>query len=140
MNNAYEKRVQNQFGGFCTKVLKNEARRIHNERVRQRMREQSLGSLSPKELEQLSWEDQYFIREHLFEIGGLPVIVIGDVLAKAISQLQPKNQEVILLSYFLGMTDREISKRMGVSRQSITVRRNRALKQLRNFLTEEGYK
>ena len=26
MNDAYEKRVQNQFGGFCTKVLKNEAR------------------------------------------------------------------------------------------------------------------
>ena len=28
MNDAYEKRVQNQFGGFCTKVLKNEARHI----------------------------------------------------------------------------------------------------------------
>ena len=28
MKDSYEQRVQNQFGGFCTRVLKNEAARI----------------------------------------------------------------------------------------------------------------
>ena len=138
MNDAYEKRVQNQFGGFCTKVLKNEARKIHNEYARQRERETALDALSPDELEQVSCEDQYFHGEHLFDVDGLPIIVVGDSLADAISRLYPKNQKVILLSYFLGMTDREISQRMGVSRQSVTKRRNNALKQLRGFLTEES--
>lgn len=139
MNDAYEKRVQNQFGGFCTKVLKNEARHIQREYARQRERETALDVLSPEELEQVSIEDQYFSREHIFEMDGLPVVIVGDSLANAISKLQPKNQEVILLSYFLGMTDREISERMGVCRQSITKRRNGALKLLRGLLMEEGY-
>lgn len=138
MNDAYEKRVQNQFSGFCTKVLKNEARHIQREYARQREREMSIDDLTSVELEQTSHEDPYFNGEHIFEVDGLPVIVVGDALAEAIAQLSQKNQKVILLSYFLGMTDREISERMGVCRQSISKRRNGALKLLRGLLMEEG--
>ena len=137
MNDAYEKRVQNQFGGFCTKVLKNEARHIQREYARQREREMSIEDLTSVELEQTSHEDHYFNGEHIFEVDGFPVVVVGDTLAKAISQLPPINQEVILKSYFLGMTDREISEQIGVCRQSITKRRNGALKLLRKLLAEE---
>ena len=139
MNDDYEKRVQNQFGGFCTKVLKNEARHIQREYARQREREMSIDDLTSVELEQTSHEDHYFNGEHIFEVDGFPVVVVGDTLAKAISQLPPINQEVILKSYFLGMTDREISEQIGVCRQSITKRRNGALKLLRRLLMKEGY-
>ena len=137
MNDTYEKRVQNQFGGFCTKVLKNEARHIHREYARQREREKSIEDLTSMELEQTAHEDPYFSGEHIFEVDGFPVVVVGDTLAKAISHLPPINQEVILKSYFLGMTDREISEHVGVCRQSITKRRNGALKLLRKILSEE---
>ena len=139
MNDAYEKRVQNQFGGFCTKVLKNEARHIQREYARQQEQEKSIDDLTSQELEQTAHEDQYFSGEHIFEIDGLPVVVVGDTLATAISQLSPINQEVILKSYFLGMTDREISEQIGVCRQSITKRRNVVLKLLRRLLIKEGY-
>jgi len=139
MNDAYEKRVQNQFGGFCTKVLKNEARHIQREYARQREQEKSIDDLTSVELEQTAHEDQYFNDEHCFTVDGLPVLVVGDTLTTAISQLSPINQEVILKSYFLGMTDREISEQIGVCRQSITKRRNGALKLLRRLLMEEGY-
>ena len=36
MKDSYEQRDQNQFGGFCTRVLKNEVCRILNEYARQR--------------------------------------------------------------------------------------------------------
>ena len=139
MNDAYEKRVQNQFGCFCTKVLKNEARHIHREYARQREQEKSIEDLTSQELEQTSHEDHYFNGEHSFAVAGLPVVVVGNTLATAISQLSPINQEVILKSYFLGMTDREISVQVGVCRQSITKRRNGALKRLRKLLIKEGY-
>ena len=139
MNDGYEKRVQNQFGGFCTKVLKNEARHIQREYARQRERGMYIEDLTSVELEQTSHEDHYFNGEHIFEVDGFPVVVVGDTLAKAISQLPPINQEVILKSYFLGMTDREISEQIGVCRQSITKRRNGALKRLHGLLMEEGY-
>ena len=139
MNDAYEKRVQNQFGRFCTKVLKNEARHIHREYARQRELEKSIEDLTSQELEQTSYEDHYFNGKYSFEVDGLPVVVVGDAFATAISRLSSINQEVILKSYFLGMTDREISEQMGVCRQSITKRRNGALKLLRRLLMEEGY-
>ena len=137
MNDAYEKRVQNQFGGFCTKVLKNEARHIQREYARHREREKSIEDLTSVELEQTAHEDQYFNGEHSFKVDGLPVVVVGDALATAISHLSPINQGVILKSYFLDMTDREISEQIGVCRQSITKRRNGALKLLRKILSEE---
>ena len=137
MNDAYEKCVQHQFGGFCTKVLKNEAKHIQREYARKREREKSIEDLTSQELEQTSHEDQYFSGEHIFEVYGLPVVVVGHALATAISQLSPINQEVILKFYFLGMTDREISEQVGVCRQSITKRRNGALKLLRKILSEE---
>ena len=89
------------------------------------------------ELEQTAHEDRYFNGEHIFKVDGFPVVVVGNTLATAISQLSPINQEVILKSYFLGMTDREISEQIGVCRQSITKRRNGALKLLRKILSEE---
>ena len=118
-------------------MLKNEARHIQREYARQRKREMSIEDLTSVELEQTSHEDHYFNGEHSFEVDGLPVVVVGDTLATAISQLSPINQEVILKFYFLGMTDREISKQIGVYRQSITKRRNGALKLLRKLLAEE---
>lgn len=36
MKDSEETRIQNQFGGFRTRVLKNEANRIHNEYAKQR--------------------------------------------------------------------------------------------------------
>ena len=76
--------------------------------------------------------------EHIFEVLGLPVVVVGDLLAEAIAQLPEDKRNVILLSYFLGLSDRKISERIGVSRQAVTRRRNKTLKELREYLAREG--
>lgn len=139
MKNSYEQRVQNQFGGFCTRVLKNEANRILNEYARQRDREKSLDELSPDELTQAAFYDKYFQDEYVFEVLGQKVIVVGDLLAEALSKLPEDKLDVILLSYFLGMTDREISEQLHVVRQAISKRRSGILKELREYLEKEGF-
>lgn len=138
MKDSYELRVQNQFGGFCTRVLKNEANRIHNEYAKQREKEKSWEDLSQVELERLSVVDKYFCDEHVFEVLDKQVIVISDLLAKAIANLSDVKREIILLSYFLGMTDREISEHLHVVRQAVSKRRARILKELREHLEKEG--
>ena len=138
MKDSYELRVQNQFGGFCTRVLKNEANRIHNEYAKQREKEKSWDELSQVELERLSVVDKYFCDEHVFEVLDKQVIVISDLLAEAIANLSDVKREIILLSYFLGMTDREISEHLHVVRQTVSKRRARILKELREHLEKEG--
>lgn len=138
MSDANERRIQNQFGGFCIRVLKNEANNIHREHARLRDHEKSLGDLNASELEQTVTADRYFMGEHVFEVLGLPVVVAGDLLADAIAYLPEDKRNVILLFYFLGLSDRKISERISISRQAVTRRRNNALKELREYLAREG--
>ena len=128
MKDSYEQRIQNQFGGFCTRVLKNEANRIHNEYARQRELEKSLDAVTPEELEQIAVMDKYFQDDHVFEVLGKQIVVTGDLLADAIAKLPKRKQDIILLSYFLGMTDREISEYLNVVRQAVSSHRARILK------------
>ena len=139
MKDSYEQRIQNQFGGFCVKVLKNEARYIQREYARRREQEKSLDELTANELEQTASKDRYFNDEHVFEVMGIPVVVTGNLLADAIAKLPEEKRNVILLSYFLGMSDREISERMNVVRQTISKRRLVTLNELRKYLIKEGF-
>ena len=139
MKDSYEQRIQNQFGGFCARVLKNEARYIQREYARRRDQEKSLDDLTASELEQTAMWDKYFMDEHVFEVQGFPVVVTGNLLAEAIAQLPENKRDVILLSYFLGMNDREISERLNVVRQTISKRRRVTLKELREYLMKEGF-
>lgn len=77
--------------------------------------------------------------EHIFEVLGCQIIVTGNLLAGALARLSDDKRNAILLSYYLGMTDREISEQFNVVRQTITKRRNVALKELRRYLLKEGF-
>ena len=70
MKDSYEQRIQNQFGAFCVKVLKNEARHIQREYARLRDQEKSLGELTASELEQTAVWDKHFMDEHVFDVQG----------------------------------------------------------------------
>ena len=72
MKDSYEQRIQNQFGAFCVKVLKNEARYIQRELASLQSQEKSLGELTASELEQTAVWDKHFMSEHVFEVLGLP--------------------------------------------------------------------
>lgn len=137
MKDSNELRIQNQFGGFCTRVLKNEANRIRKEYSKQRDSEKSWDDLSQNELEQSAVTDRYFMDEHIFEVQGIPVVVTGDILAEAIAQLPEGKRDVILLSFFLGMSDREISQRLHIVHQTVSKRRLVSLIELRNYLEKE---
>lgn len=139
MKDSNEQRIQNQFGSFCTRVLKNEANRIRNAYAKQRDAEKPWEDLSQEDLEQSAVMDRYFMGEHVFEVQGLPVVVSGDLLAEAIARLPTGKRDVILLSYFLGMNDREISQQLNLVRQTVSKRRLVSLKELREHLTKEEW-
>ena len=92
MKDSYEQRIQNQFGAFCVKVLKNEARHIQREYARLRDQEKSLGELTASELEQTAVWDKHFMDEYVFDVQGLPVVVNGNILADALPQY-PKSKK-----------------------------------------------
>lgn len=138
MKNSYEQRVQNQFGGFCTRVLKNEANRIYHEYARKQEYEKSWEDLQSKDVRETTLWDCYFQNDHVFDVLGQPVVVVGDHLATVLSGLPQAEREIILLYFFLGLTDEEISTYFHVVRQTISKRRASILSNLRKQLEKEG--
>lgn len=135
MDKSSELRIQRQFGAFCTKVLKNEARSITRSEKRRNDFERSMEEIA----EPPTVSDVYFTGEHIFFVQGFKVVITNNSLANALTKLPARKREVILLSYFLDMTDAEIGKRMKVVRQTISKRRAQTLKELRAYLTKEGF-
>lgn len=60
------------------------------------------------------------------------------MLSKAISQLKPKMREVIELSYYNDLNQREISERLKISQMQVSRRLKQALNDMYQIITREG--
>ena len=101
------------------------------------MKEISLEELSEQELQTLCVPDEYFADQYMFDILGGKVSVKDERLAKALQSLSARKRDIVLLSYFLDMTDREIAEKMNMVRRTVQYHRKNSLKELKKRL-EEG--
>lgn len=129
--------VSRQFCGFCARVLKNEMYDINKEYSREYSRKKSMERIAGKECVRISKNDKYFNDAYIFNVLDKEIVVFGNFLATAINQLPPEKQEVILMSYFLGMTDKEIGRHLNLIQQTVFKRRKTALKLLNDLLKDE---
>ena len=131
---SHEEHIRHTFDAFCKKVLRNEARDYLDEIVRKRSREISLSELPAEAMAQFAAYDRYFAEDSEFDILGCTVYVDNPELAQAIAALPKDKQEVILLFYFLEMSDYEIARRLNMIRRSVTYRRTSTLKLLKEWI------
>lgn len=123
---------------FCKKVLRNEARDYQNALARKRNREVYFSELPVEVLEQFAVRDTYFTDSRTFEVIGHSVCIDDETLAEAISALPVDRRDIILLSYFLDMSDAEIANVLNMVRRSVAYRRTSTLKLLKNLMGGEN--
>ena len=70
----------------------------------------------------------------VFEVRGIHIPVYGYELGQALSFLLPKDREIILLYFFLGLSDQQIGRVLGTSQTTIQRRRAVALGKLQDIL------
>ncbi len=109
-----EQSKRHAFGGLCKKIPKHEARDYYDELKRQHDREATFSDLSAKEMDQIYTENKYLATEQIFNVLGLNVIVTDDVIVKALQSLPERKRDIILLSYFLKLSDREIRDKLNI--------------------------
>ena len=126
-----------KFDCFCKKVLKNEVRKYYNEMKKRQECDTNFSDLSLHETAQLCAADDYFTTEQIFNVLGNDIIVSDERIAKALLGLNEHKRDIILLSYFLEMTDREIGEQMSLVRNTVQYQRTATLKELKKML-EEG--
>ena len=74
-----------------------------------------------------------------FDVQGKEIVVKGDMLAATLEKLPADKRDIILLSYFMEMTDREIARELDTVHQNVSKRRARILKLMRDYLEKEGF-
>ena len=131
---SYEQGKQRAFDSFCKKVLKYEARDCYDEIKRRRDKEVSFSELSAQELEQLATTDSYFATEQIFNVLGHDVVVCDENIAEALRSLPERKRDIILLSYFLELSDGEIGKKLNLIRATVQYQRTSTLRELKKMM------
>lgn len=133
LEHEWEKEECN-FDGFCRAVLRNEARDCYREIERQARKEIMFSEMSKSDFNSLLVEDSYSTDGAVFQVLGYDIQVEDDVLIDAILSLTEERQKIILLAYFMNMSDQEISKCLEMPKRTVNYRKNRALSQMKKFM------
>lgn len=90
--------------------------------------------LSESELAQLFTTDEYESDYFRFQVSGFDVLVKNELLAEALNALPERKRDIILLSYFLDMSDAEIGELLNVVRTTVFRHRKSALAKIKQYL------
>ena len=134
-----EMTIRHQFDRLCQMALKGEAVNYYKHMDYRRKHEVTFSELSEKELSKLFTMDEYGTEYHHFEVHGYDIEVKNTLIAEALKELTERKRNVILLSYFMEMTDREIARELDTVHQNVSKRRARILKLMRDYLEKEGF-
>ena len=130
----FERYQEETFDSFCKTVIRNEGINAHVELAVKAKHEMSLADLGNRELSQLAKPDNYELDGSHFHIFGEDICVRDTELSDAMRTLPLQRQKVILLSYFLGMSDVEIGHLLGVNANTVGYHRHMALQHLQTLL------
>lgn len=116
---SFEQAIQAQFDCLAKKVIQRAAMKYRRDISRRWKHESTFSDLSEQELSHFSTLDKYSSDYTAFNVLGMEVLVSDDQLSKALKIIPEKKRNIILLSYFMDMSDAEIGKVMNLVRSTI---------------------
>lgn len=129
-----QSRIRKQFDSFCKTLLKNEMIDYERERSYRLKHEVSFSELTQEELSRMTNTDEYIVESELFRVLDYDVEVKDELIGEALKYLPEKKRNVILLSFFMDMTDTEIAKHMNLVRSTIHHHRVSSLQALKKIM------
>ncbi|MFS1180768.1 RNA polymerase sigma factor [Enterococcus lactis] len=135
MGDSEETHIRHAFDSFCKKVVRNEALNIQKKYARFRQRQISMEILEQKGLgTEFYYSEPNMNSSGSFIVLGIKIFISNEELANAIAALPSLRQEIILMSFFIGLNDREIGDIIGKSLGSVWYQRQVALEELGKYL------
>lgn len=129
-----QSRIRKQFDSFCKTLLKNEMIDYERERSYRLKHEVSFSELTQEELSRMTNTDEYIVELEVFRVLDYDVEVKDELIGEALKYLPEKKRNVILLSFFMDMTDTEIAKHMNLVRSTIHHHRVSSLQALKKIM------
>ncbi len=133
LNRQEKEVVQRKFCTYCIKVLHGEALNYLDELDRQSEREVMFSELLQKDLDALYCCDDYDMADY-FTVMGRKVPVRDEWISMALKKLPIKKREIILMLYFLNMTEKETADCLKLVQSTIHYHKEDSLRLLRKLM------
>ena len=134
---SFENAIRLQFDCLARKVIGRTVKNYNKELARRAKHEISFCEIPELELNQLGVSDEYSLEFTSFDVFGTEVRVYDEKLCEAIKKLAERRRNILLMSYFLEMTDAEIAAVMEMERYSVCRNRLRTLKLIKDMYEED---
>ena len=132
----YKSTVEHQFDTLVKKVLAGEARNLKAKIAKRAAYETIFSELNDRLVESFCSYDEHLSDYVSFEVYGFDVVIRNELLGEAVTNLPERKRKIILMSYFLDMTDYEIADVLNLVRSTVTYHRESALAALRKYMEE----
>lgn len=133
----FQKTIQCQFDCLLKKVTKGIVLNYQKELSRRSRREALFCELPELVIDKMGTCDEYETDSTAFSVCGIDIRVLDDKLALALSKLSEKKRNILLMYYFLEMSDTEIGELFQMSRNASHKSRTSSLMKIRKTLEEE---
>ena len=134
---SFENAIRLQFDCLARKVIGRTVKNYDRELGRRARRETPFCELSEMELNHMGITDEYSVEFTSFDVFGSEVRIYDERLCEAIKELSERRRNILLMSYFLEMTDAEIAEVVGMERFSVCRNRLHTLKLIRDMYEED---
>ncbi len=129
--------VRKQFHKLCIMSMKREVIDYNRHEDYMRQHEKLFSDLSENELNQLAALDNYSVESNWFQALGYDIEVKDQLLAQSLKELPEKKRNIILLSFYMDMSDAEIGRRMHLDRSTICEHRKNLLIMLKKMMEKK---
>ena len=133
---SFESAVRLQFDCLIRKVVDRTVKNYNKELARRAEHEAALCEMPP-DSDRLISLDEYPCDFTAFHVYGTEVRVYDEQLCEGIKRLNEKRRSILLMSYFLEMTDAEIAEVFEMERFSVCRNRHQTLKLIRDMYGED---
>lgn len=138
MNERYKQFNEMTFEAYCKKSIDRAINRGRKQKSQRARDEISMFALSEdilartcEELDAITDGKQ---TPMILRMGELEIVIHNEELAAALQSLTPQRRDIVLLAYFMGKSDAEISRDMKLTRSAVQRRRTNALDILKKLL------
>lgn len=125
---------QQTFDSFSKTVIRNKSIDILREYALRAEKEVSLSDMPLHDLNELRITDTYHPYCKTYSVQGNLIRVYDPVLGELLQHISPQRRDVILLCYFLELSDTEIGRLLHIDHRTVAYRRSTALRRLRELL------
>ncbi len=135
---SFQTTIENQFDYLCKRGMEDERIDYFRHLSRISKQEVSFSDTGDYLVNQFSTVDHYATDLQVFTLYGLSIGVESDLLSEALRNLTNKKRNIILLYYFMDMSDIEIAELLKVNRSTIYRHRTSGLAFIKKFMKEHA--